>query len=107
MRLTSVPTTLGFHHLTNRFFNSSGSSSSFASHTFIFVTSRPEIDIRNVLDRLTSLRVSFHEQTGQKEDTAEHIKSIVHSGEDSIMKLWGPEDKDLVTQTLSEKANGM
>jgi hypothetical protein len=51
--------------------------------------------------------VSLHGQTGQKDDIAEYIKSIVHSGEDSIMKLWGPEDKDLVIQTLSARANGM
>jgi hypothetical protein len=77
------------------------------SHLHICVTSRPEIDIRNVLDHLTSLNVSLHEQTGQKDDIAEYIKSIVHSGGQSIMKLWGPEDKDLVIQTLSARANEM
>jgi hypothetical protein len=32
----------------------------------ICVTSRPEIDIRNAIKPLTSLRVSFHDRTGQK-----------------------------------------
>src|ERR1700679_3726468 len=32
----------------------------------ICVTSRPEIDIKEVLEPLTSRRVSFHDQTGQK-----------------------------------------
>ncbi|KAI0277796.1 hypothetical protein BGY98DRAFT_1078926 [Russula aff. rugulosa BPL654] len=32
------------------------------------VTSRPEMDIRRALEPLTSLRVSLHEQTGQKQD---------------------------------------
>jgi hypothetical protein len=32
----------------------------------ICVRSRPEIDVRNVLEPLTSCRVSLHDQTGQK-----------------------------------------
>ena len=34
----------------------------------ICVTSRPEIDIRNVLDPLTTYQVSLHHQSGQKKD---------------------------------------
>ena len=34
----------------------------------ICVTSRPEIDIRNVLEPLTSRRVSLHDQSGQRQD---------------------------------------
>ena len=47
------------------------------SHLHICVTSRPEIDIQYVLDPLTSLKVSLHDQTGQKEDIANYIKSVV------------------------------
>ena len=36
----------------------------------ICVTSRPEIDIQDVISPLTSLRVSLHDQTGQKDDNA-------------------------------------
>jgi hypothetical protein len=34
----------------------------------ICVTSRPEVDIREVLEPLTSRRVSLHDQSGQKKD---------------------------------------
>jgi hypothetical protein len=37
----------------------------------ICVMSRPEIDIRKVLEPLTSRRVSLHDQSGQKEDIAD------------------------------------
>ena len=77
------------------------------SHLHICVTSRPEIDIRDVLDPLTSLKVSLHDQTGQKEDIAEYIRSVVYADSEPIMKRWRPEDKELVVDTLSERANGM
>ena len=77
------------------------------SHLHICVTSRPEIDIRDVLGSLTSLKVSLHDQTGQKEDIANYIKSVVCSDSEPIMKRWRPEDKKLVIETLSERADGM
>jgi len=73
----------------------------------ICVTSRPEIDIRDVLYPLTSQRVSLHDQTGQKKDIAEYIRSVVYSDSEPIMKRWRTEDKELVIQSLSERANGM
>ena len=73
----------------------------------ICVTSRPEFDIRNVLEPLTSRRVSLHDQSGQKEDIAEYIRSIVYSDSEPIMRRWRMEDKELVIKTLSERADGM
>ena len=73
----------------------------------ICVTSRPEFDIRNVLKPLTSHRVSLHDQTGQKEDIAEYVRSIVYSDSEQIMRRWRMEDKELVIKTLSERADGM
>ena len=73
----------------------------------ICVTSRPEIDIRNVLESLTSRRVSLHDQTGQKEDIADYIRSVVYSNPEQIMRRWRTEDKELVIETLSERADGM
>ena len=71
------------------------------------ITSRPEVDIRNVLDPLTSPsdRISLHDESGQKKDIDDYINSIVHS--DRKMKKWREEDKKLVIQTLSVKARGM
>ena len=69
------------------------------------VTSRPEIDIRRTLEPLTSLRVSLHEQSGQKQDIVNYVTSVVQS--DAKMSRWRDEDKNLVIETLSERADGM
>jgi hypothetical protein len=73
----------------------------------ICVTSRPEIDIRDVIVPLTSLRVSLHDQSGQKEDIADYIRSVVYSNSEPIMRRWKKEDKDIVIKMLSERADGM
>jgi hypothetical protein len=73
----------------------------------ICVTSRPEFDIRNVLEPLTSLRVSLHDQSGQQQDIADYVRSVVYSDLQQIMKKWRKEDKELVIKTLSERADGM
>jgi hypothetical protein len=73
----------------------------------ICVTSRPEIDIRNVLELLTSRRVSLHDQSGQKKDIADYVRSMVYSDSEQIMRRWKMEDKELVIETLSERADGM
>jgi len=69
------------------------------------VTSRPEIDIRTALEPLTPCQVSLHNQSGQKKDIIEYITSVVHS--DPKMRRWRHEDKKLVIETLSERADGM
>ena len=69
------------------------------------VASRPEIDIRTVLEPLTSLQISLHDEGGQKDDIIAFIKSFVHS--DRAMRRWRKEDQDLVIDTLSRKADGM
>jgi hypothetical protein len=71
----------------------------------ICVTSRPEIDIWTVLEPLTSLHMSLHDQNGQKQDILDYIKNVVHS--DRRMRRWRPEDKQLVIDTLSARADGM
>ena len=73
----------------------------------ICVTSRPEIDIRNAIEPLTSLRVSLHDQAGQKEDITEYIKSVVYSNSDTNMKRWKKGDKEIVVKTLAQRSDGM
>ena len=73
----------------------------------ICITSRPEIDIRHVIEPLTSFRVSLHDQTGQKKDIEDYIRSVVYSDSEPIMRRWRTEDKDLVIETLTERADGM
>ena len=71
----------------------------------ICVTSRPEYDIRIVLERLTKSPVSLHDESGQQEDIATYVASFVHSNQ--RMRRWREEDKNLVIKTLSDKADGM
>jgi hypothetical protein len=71
----------------------------------ICVTSRPEIDVRNVLEHLTTCRISLHRQSGQKKTIEDFIRVFVYS--DSTMRRWREEDKELVIETLSERADGM
>ena len=73
----------------------------------ICVTSRPEIDIRNVLEPVTSCRVSLHDQSGQKQDIADYVRSVVYSKSEQIMRSWRTEDKELVIKSLSQRADGM
>jgi hypothetical protein len=69
------------------------------------VASRPEIDIRVLLEPLTSLKISLHDEGGQKEDIITYIKSVVLS--DRTMRRWREEDQTLVIDTLSQNADGM
>ena len=69
------------------------------------VASRPEIDIRMVLEPLTSLNVSLHDESGQREDIIKFIRSVVHS--DRMMRKWREEDQNLIIDTLFQKADGM
>ena len=71
----------------------------------ICATSRPEHDIRDVLERLTKHPVSLHDESGQQKDIATYVASFVRS--DQRMRRWRAKDTDLVIKTLSEKADGM
>ena len=77
------------------------------SNLFICITSRPEQDIQTFLDPLTSpsRRVSLHDEIGQRDDIRSYLNSFIYS--DRIMRRWKEEDKQLVIDTLSERAGGM
>ena len=69
------------------------------------VTSRPEVDIRVSLEPLTTMCISLHEQIGQKKDIEDYVRTVVYA--DRNMRRWRDEDKKLVVETLTEKADGM
>jgi hypothetical protein len=71
----------------------------------VCVTSRPEVDIRASLEPLTTNCISIHDQSGQKKDIEDYVRSVVYS--DRNMKRWRDEDKTLVVETLTKKADGM
>jgi hypothetical protein len=51
--------------------------------------------------------VSLHDQTGQKQDIADYVRSVVYSRSERYMRRWKDEDKEFVIKTLSERADGM
>ena len=71
----------------------------------ICVTSRPEIDIQTSLEPLAPLHMSLHNQSGQKKDITDYVRYVVYS--DKKMRRWREEDRTLVIDTLSERADGM
>ena len=73
----------------------------------ICVTSRPEIDVRTVLEPLVSCQVSLHDEIGQKEDIADYVRSVVYSDSEQIIRRWRMDDKELAIKMLSERADGM
>jgi NACHT domain-containing protein len=73
----------------------------------ICVTSRPEIDIKDVLEPLVfgSGSVSLHDERGQKQDIEDYIKSVINTHPKN--KRWREKHKQLVVDGLTEKSNGM
>ena len=69
------------------------------------ITSRPEFDIRTTLEPLATQQVCHHDESGQKEDIFEYITFVVRS--DKNMQRWRDDEKSMVIEKLSEKANGM
>ena len=76
-------------------------------HLRICVTSRPEFDIRATLTPLAHHRVSLHEESGQQQDIVDYINSVVYSDSETMMKRWREDEKNMVVEALSEKADGM
>ena len=74
-------------------------------HVRLCITSRPEIDIRDVLDPLAIHNIALQDQAGQNQDIVDYIKHFVHS--DARVRRWREEDKELVIETLTRKAGGM
>ena len=71
----------------------------------ICISSRAEIDIRNTLQPLASFCISLHDESGQKADISSYINAVVHS--DRRMRIWRGDDRQLVIDTLTNKADGM
>ena len=76
-------------------------------HLHICVTSRPEFDIRATLTPLALHRVSLHDESGQKKDIVDYVNSVMYSDSETMMKRWREDDKKMVVEALSAKADGM
>jgi hypothetical protein len=75
------------------------------SNLRLCVTSRPEFDIRTKIEPLATLQVSLHDESGQKQDIVDYVSFVVRS--DERMKRWRENDKNMVIEKLTEKADGM
>jgi len=71
----------------------------------ICVTSRPETDIKPVLEPITFRSISLHEESGQMEDIERYIRSVVNTSRK--MRRWKAEHKQLVIDVLTKRADGM
>jgi hypothetical protein len=71
----------------------------------VCVTSRPETDIKDVLDPLIFRSVSLHDESGQTKDIQDYIKSVVNTNPRN--RRWKAGDKQLVIDVLTNKADGM
>ena len=74
-------------------------------HLRVCVTSRPEMDIKDILEPLALHTVSLHDESGQNKDIDEYIKSVINTNPKN--KRWRAEDKRLVIDFLTSKAAGM
>ena len=73
----------------------------------ICATSRPEVDIRAVLGPLVFRSVSLHDESGQKTDIENYVRNVVNSSSSTAMRRWREDGKNLVIETLTERADGM
>ena len=71
----------------------------------ICVTSRPEVDIQNALGPLANISVSLHDQSGQIKDISDYVRNVAYS--DKKMRSWRIDQKELVIEELSNRADGM
>ena len=71
----------------------------------ICVTSRPETDIKAILEPLTFCSVSLHDESGQKKDIENYIEWFIENGRGT--QRWKSADKQLVIEVLTKKADGM
>jgi hypothetical protein len=70
----------------------------------VCVTSRPELDIKGVLDALFFRSVSLHDESGQKRDIEDYIESVINT---RTTRRWKEEHKKLAIDVLTVKSNGM
>jgi hypothetical protein len=69
------------------------------------VTSRPEPDVKDVLDPLIFRSVSLHDEGGQKRDIEDYIKSVINTR--TTNGRWKEGHRKLAIDVLTEKSNGM
>src|ERR1700677_3652104 len=62
----------------------------------ICITSRPDIDIKNVLEPLAYSTISLHDESGQQKDISDYVTKTVYSNRK--MRRWRDKDRKLVVK---------
>jgi hypothetical protein len=75
------------------------------SKLHICVTSCPEIDIRAALEPLAFHSVSIDDQSRQKKDVEDYVRRVVYADSNTAMRRWRENDKELVIETLTARAD--
>jgi hypothetical protein len=71
----------------------------------VCVTSRLEIDIKDALDPLIFRSVSLHDESGQKRDIEDYIKSVINTRPKK--ERWKEEHRKMAIDVLTKNSNGM
>ena len=71
----------------------------------ICISSRPEIDIKTIIHPSAFHSISLHDENGQVQEIIDYVTSFV--GPNPGMRNWTVEDRELVIDELSQKADGM
>ena len=69
------------------------------------ITSRPDIDIKMVLEPLAYSTISLHDESGQQKDISDYVCKTINSNRKT--RRWRDKDRKLVVEVLSKKADGM
>ena len=71
----------------------------------VCVTSRPELDINDVLGPIIFRSVSLHDETGQNKDIEDYINSVINTRPKK--GRWKEEHRKMAIDILVKKSNGM
>ena len=71
----------------------------------VCISSRNEVDIKTIIHPLAFHSISLHDERGQMQEIIDYVRSFV--GSNPGMRNWTVEDKELVIDELSQKADGM
>ena len=71
----------------------------------VCVSSRTEVDIETIIHPLAFHSISLHDEKGQIEEIIDYVRSFV--GSNPGMRKWTVEDRELVIDEVSQKADGM
>lgn len=71
----------------------------------LFMTSRKEAEIKEIIDEIPKLSTFLIENGNVNSDTRQYVKTRLEN--DTKLRKWSPEIKNEIAMTLGDRANGM